>query len=148
MEQLVWFCLMRKVIELVCGTFEGALVGFMELVGEFFCDMALYHYMWVVSSLSVLGFRYYICVLMLGVKMVATLVCLIVHTTGIVCCLYFHQACCAAEKFCSRGKASLLPENVLRIASCIHMGLEFCLLFYNQEICCPVSALGLMVVTA
>ncbi|KAL5655686.1 hypothetical protein ACJX0J_035005, partial [Zea mays] len=43
-EQLVWFCLMLKVIELVCGTFEGALVGFMELVGEFFWDMALYHY--------------------------------------------------------------------------------------------------------
>ncbi|AQK95816.1 Nucleosome assembly protein 1 [Zea mays] len=60
-EQLVWFCLMLKVIELVCGTFEGALVGFMELVGEFFWDMALYHYMWVVSSLSVLGFRYYMC---------------------------------------------------------------------------------------
>jgi hypothetical protein len=53
--------------------------------------------------------------------MVATLVCLIVHTTGIVCCLYFHQACRAAEKFCSRGKASLLPENVLRIASCIRV---------------------------
>ena len=47
----------------------------------------------VVLSLAVLGFRYYICaLLMLGVKMVATLVCLIVHTTGIVCCTFIKRA--------------------------------------------------------
>jgi len=40
--------------------------------------------------------------------------------------LYFHQARRAAEKFCSRGKATLLPENVLRIASC--HGLAFTIL--------------------
>jgi hypothetical protein len=41
-------------------------------------------YMWVVLSLVVLGFRYY--VLMLGVKMVATLVCLIAHTRNLALC--------------------------------------------------------------
>ena len=79
----------------------------------------------VVLSLAVLGFRYYICALiMLGVKMVATLVSYCAYHWHSV--LYFHQARCAAEKFCSRGKATVLPENVLRIASC--HGLAFTIL--------------------
>lgn len=60
-------------------------------------------YMWVVLSLVILGFRY--CVLMLGVKMVATLVCLIMHTRNL-----------------SLGKRLALCLNVF--VNCIlHMGL-------------------------
>ena len=69
-------------------------------------------YMWVVLSLIVLGFRY--CVLMLGVKMVATLVCLIVHTRNL-----------------ALGKRLAFCLNVLRIASCTRV--LHCLLFHNEE---------------
>jgi hypothetical protein len=80
-------------------------------------------YMWVVLSLVVLGFRY--CVLMLGVKMVATLVCLIVHTRNL-----------------ALGK---------RLALCLNVFCELHLAHGSCIICCftmrrhwSVSALGLM----
>lgn len=75
-----------------CGALEvrGRLLVLWNWWGGFFWDMVLYV---VVLSLAVLGFRYYICaLLMLGVKMVATLVWLIVHTTGTVCCAFIKRA--------------------------------------------------------
>ena len=105
-----------------CGALEGELVGFMELAGGFFWDMALCG-----SFVTCcIGFQIlYMCSSYAwsedgchsGMSYCAY------HWHSV---LYFHQARRAAEKFCSRGKATVLPENVLRIASC--HGLAFTIL--------------------
>ena len=86
----------------------------------------------VVLSLAVLGFRYYICaLLMLGVKMVATLVCLIVPTTGIVCCTFIKRAVLLGN-FALGERLPFCLKMFCELHRAMVLHLPFCPLLHND----------------
>jgi hypothetical protein len=98
----VWFCLMQ------ChwvGFVEpmGGVRWLWNLWGNF---SGTWCHMLVVLSLAVLGFRYYVLCLCFEWSLLPVWY-LIAHTSGIACCTFMKRV---AEKFCSREKASILPD--------------------------------------